>query len=318
MYKDNKIDIYSKNMENLKELNKEYIALKNSPEYKLGRQLELLKNNLSIKRIDELVKLLKKKKILLKASKVQKRIIEKRSNCIDTANKNESNYYSDDRIAIYTCVVGAYDSLIEPITVPDNCDFYFFTDTEKNVKSSVWKSVLIDKNRYHLENMSNSEINRFFKMHPDKVFPNYKYSIYVDGNIKIVTDLTEYINKIKAYGLALHRHSSRNCVYDEAKVIEALGKDRKENMERHIKVLREMGFPENFGMLECNIIAREHNNDTCKQIMNLWWEDFMTLSKRDQMSLPSVLYRLNIDLNDVATLGYGVDNDYAVRVEGHK
>ena len=52
--------------------------------------------------------------------------------------------------------------------------------------------------------------------------------------------------------------------------------------------------------------------------MNMWWDDYNTLSKRDQMSLPSVLYRHNMKVEDIATLGTGVENDYLVRVERHR
>ena len=61
-----------------------------------------------------------------------------------------------------------------------------------------------------------------------------------------------------------------------------------------------------------------HVNIMCKSIMNMWWNDYITLSKRDQMSLPSVLYRLHMRVEDIATLGTGVENDYLVRVESHR
>ena len=84
----------------------------------------------------------------------------------------------------------------------------------KAQKNSKWKIVDITEFAGALEGLSNTEKNRYFKMHPDKVFKNYKYSIYIDGNVKVITDLTEMVNKIGSCGLAIHKHGKRDCVYD--------------------------------------------------------------------------------------------------------
>ena len=55
-------------------------------------------------------------------------------------------------------------------------------------------------------------------MHPDVLFEDYNYSIYIDGNIKVIGDLTAYINLISKAGIAVHRHGKRDCVYEEAKL----------------------------------------------------------------------------------------------------
>ena len=202
--------------------------------------------------------------------------------------------------------------------MPDNCDYYIISDTVKAQKNSKWKIVDITEFAGALEGLSNTEKNRYFKMHPDKVFKNYKYSIYIDGNVKVITDLTEMVNKIGSCGVAIHKHGKRDCVYDEVNTILAMKKDTKENLEKHIEFLKKIGFPKHYGLLECNIIAREHFNPTCQKLMDMWWQDFMTLSKRDQMSLPSVLFRNDIPVSEVGVLGTGVENDYAIRVEGHR
>ena len=126
------------------------------------------------------------------------------------------------------------------------------------------------------------------------------------------------VNKIGSCGVAIHKHGKRDCVYDEVNTILAMKKDTKENLEKHIEFLKKIGFPKHYGLLECNIIAREHFNPTCQKLMDMWWQDFMTLSKRDQMSLPSVLFRNDIPVSEVGVLGTGVENDHAIRVEGHR
>ena len=226
------------------------------------------------------------------------------------------NYFSNDRIAIYTCIIGKYDALVEPGLMPDNCDYYIITDQPVPCDTK-WEKIDITKYRDVISGLTNAEINRFFKMKPDLVFPDYKYSIYLDGNIKPVSDLTEFINLIGPTGIAAHNHSIRNDVYEEAEVLKFLKRDKPERIDRHIGYLKSTGMPENYGLIECNVIAREHNNPTCKKIMDEWWEEFRNYSKRDQISFIHVLYMNGIDSKEIGTLGDNVFDNPAIRKVGH-
>ena len=50
-----------------------------------------------------------------------------------------SNYFHEERIAVYTCIIGAYDQLINPELKPDNIDYYVITDQRSS--ESVWTSL---------------------------------------------------------------------------------------------------------------------------------------------------------------------------------
>jgi len=50
----------------------------------------------------------------------------------------EANYFSSARIAIYTSIFGEIDTIHEPLTTPDNCDFFILTDQEL-ASTSFWK-----------------------------------------------------------------------------------------------------------------------------------------------------------------------------------
>lgn len=303
---------YTNEMILLKKMNKEYIEICEGQEYSIGHEYSILKKCIKDRNFKKLAKMIEKKIRVNRSLYSYEKTLEKPSPI-------KENYFSSDRIAIYTCITGGYDVVYEPLFVPDNCDFYLVTDKKRELSDdSVWQQIVIDRDSLALKCLDNAGLNRYFKMHPDVLFDNYKFSIYIDGNIKVIGDLTAYINLIPKAGIAVHRHGKRNCVYEEAKTIVALGKADKNSIDNHIKKLEEMGFPKNFGLLECNIIAREHKSQVCKSIMNMWWDDYNTLSKRDQMSLPSVLYRHNMKVEDIATLGTGVENDYLVRVERHR
>jgi len=229
---------------------------------------------------------------------------------------NQSNYFSNDRIAIYTSIFGEYDNVIEPECVPDNCDFYIITD--KSIKKgSVWRPLLVNLKDYDLEDKTNVIKNRFFKMFADKLFSKYKYSIYVDGNIKIFTDLTEFIHDMNRYGIKMHNHYRRNCVYKEIDQCLLLGKDTSSNLIAHREHLVSERLPKEYGMLEAPVIVREHHNPSCIKLMNEWWYEFSKYSKRDQISLPYVLWKNNIKVCEIALLGNDINSNYAIKKMKH-
>ena len=116
-------------MELLKKMNKEYMEIKDSTEYNIGRECSILKKCLKKGNFRQLANMVQKK---LKVSKslcsYEKVEIEK--SCV------KENYFSSERIAIYTCITGGYDSVIEPLFIPDNCDYYLVTDREKKLPAN--------------------------------------------------------------------------------------------------------------------------------------------------------------------------------------
>lgn len=77
-------------------------------------------------------------------------------------------------------------------------------------------------------------------------------------------------------------------------------------------------MPKNYGLLQCNIIVREHNNPLCIKIMEEWWQEFQKYSKRDQISLPHVLYMNNVKVEQVGILGNNVYMNPSFRILLHK
>lgn len=225
------------------------------------------------------------------------------------------NYVCENRIAVYTCIIGKYDSLQEPLIQPDNVDYYAITDFEIP-ESSKWKRIDADSFEM-LSGFSPTMKNRYFKMHPHNVFKDYKYSIYIDGNFRVCSDLTEHVNRISKIGFSTFRHSNKICSYEEGRACVNLQKESASNMDAYFERLRQQKFPENFGLLACNILVREHHNPTCIQIMDDWWHEFSKHIKRDQVSLPYVLFKNSLTVDDVATLGLNVHLEYSVEIVKH-
>ena len=302
-------EMYNHFMLALEEENAEYIKLQSSEAYRYGRYIKRIKENFLHPAV-----LAKKIKATREANRIKRSYPRHEKKKVQ---KNENDYFLDDRIAIYTAIFGNYDSLLEPTWVPDNCDFYIVTD-QPIPNESEWKLLDIDWKSIGIN--GNVKRNRYCKMFPHKlpVIKDYKYSIYIDGNVKPVTDFSAFINRLDEDGMGFHLHSSRDCVYEEAKVCIYSGKDTKESINAHMEYLRKQGFPEHYGMLECNLIARSHENPVMKKVMEMWWNEFCARSKRDQLSLPYVLFKNGINVESVGVLGNNIFQNYALRVVKHE
>lgn len=298
-------EVYNKLMEALKSLNKQ-------------RNNELLQINQKTLFSISKLKAISSKDIFKYCQYRWKTRKFKDSPDLNTAvnDRKSCNYFSNDRIAVYTCIIGKYDELIEPLFVPNNCDFYAITDFEIS-KNSKWKRISYDQ-YLNVNGMSNATINRFYKFFPYKIFKEYRYSIYIDGNFQVISDLTEHINRISDHGVAFFLHSKRDCAYDEIKTCIDLGRGNKNKLVTYSQKLASNNFPSKYGLLACNFIARDHKKDKYKKIMEQWWIEYTKYVDRDQVSLPYILYKNDILPTELGTLGGDVHKDLSFNIVKHK
>ena len=75
-------------------------------------------------------------------------------------------------------------------------------------------------------------------------------------------------------------------------------------MDAYAAYLKKAGFPEKYGMLECNMLVRNHTCQEMQQLMEQWWNEFLSSeTKRDQLSLPFVLWKNHIRVEQITRLG---------------
>lgn len=192
------------------------------------------------------------------------------------------------KIAVFTCITGGYDELIEPKYISDGCDYYFISDQEPKQKT-IYKYIEI--NNVVPQGLDDKEKNRYCKMHGHMIFPQYDYSIYIDGSICILGDISSYTNEIGYCGLAMLRHPHRNCIYEEGIQMVSL---RRSDRDRTIELLNEYireGMPRNYGLFECGVIVSETMNKMGNNILEHWYKEYMRHQLRDQFSLPYVLWK---------------------------
>lgn len=289
-------------LENLEILNKEMIELNNSREYDLGRKIIFILERLKKLKFLEIINAYRISKLVCK-----------------TYNKNsQSNYHSNNskKIVVYTCITGNYDKILDPMYKKSNISYVLFTNN-KNLKSDVWDIRDIPEKSKKLKD--NILINRYIKLKPHEIFENYDYSIYIDGNIRVISDISEFVSTInKKSGLSFHRHRARNCIYEEGKACVLMKKGNKQKIKEQLKKYKNIGFPKEFGLLEANVIVSDLHNKNSIKILNDWYDEFITSSSnRDQLSLPYVIWKNDLKISDIGNLGYNVRKNYYLQVKEH-
>ena len=235
--------------------------------------------------------------------------------CPDVSNADMSSF-SEKRIVVYTCVTGSYDLIDEPVYQDKAIEYVAFTDADPTkVMAPGWQ---IKQVPGFLLKKKPSYINRYLKFHPNEFFADYDYAIYIDGNVIITGDIKPLLTCINSEtGLAMHTHSLRNCVYEEAKQLLKIGRGNAQAIKSQIQDYKSEGFPVEFGLLECTVIFTKIGLES-KRIYDLWWEEFVrSNSQRDQLSLPYVLWKNRMTINSIGYLGSNVMNSPYFIVKAH-
>lgn len=223
------------------------------------------------------------------------------------------------KLAIYTCIYGNYDGLKEPFIKGKYCDYYIITDQKVNEKST-WKKIEPIGYPEGFETWHPAMKNRYYKMHPQDLFEQYEYSIYVDGNVRPIADLyplLEIVRKKKML-IGMFTHPIFNCLYDSAEHLKKINLVDFQKMDLQIEAYRKAGFPTKFGFFECNLILRKHNDSLCCAIMEDWWNEYMDGVKRDQQSFTYVLWKNGLKCSDICSFGENIRNNPRVKIRDHK
>lgn len=230
---------------------------------------------------------------------------------IYTQWRYRENYCNNinQKIVIYTANFGNYDVLSDPLYRSSQIDYVCFTDNEK-FKSDIWDV-------RHIERKNESQIlmARWYKIFPDKLFPQYDISIWIDSKFLITGDLSQYLAIYKKNKEILcFPHFSRNCIYDEAQECIRVGKAKDDVLNKQTEIYRKNGFPKQYGLYETGCLVRKHNENNVKEIMKLWWSEIEKRSTRDQVSFPYVLWKYGYK-PDICNLDI-VNNSY-LKFQGH-
>ena len=187
-----------------------------------------------------------------------------------------------NEIAIVTALCGHKEKLHNPTVIHPNADYHAFVSGDAT-KDTIWKW-------HHIHSFSNDpkydkrRNAKIYKIMPQIFLPGYKFYIWVDVSHDVVADpafICKNLMNNKDY--ACFKHTQRNCIYDEAKVLLELGYDHKDLLEKQIEFYKSKGYPQNNGLFELSAFAVRNTQGT-QNIGLRWWDNICRFSSRDQLS----------------------------------
>lgn len=220
-------------------------------------------------------------------------------------SRNFFDFQKRNQIAVYTCITGGYDEVSEPDTIEDGCDYYIISDNEPE-KDTVYKYINIDDYVPH-NIVDNTRKNRYCKINAHKIFPDYRYTIYIDGNIILKSNMSRYTQELPKTRIVALTKTEVKSVYAEALRCMMHGRDDPKRFLEQVEKYWLEGMPEDFGLLVPAIMVREHNSPICRKLMDEWWNEISAYSKRDMISLSYVLWKNGYIIDDVNTLSKELD-----------
>ena len=193
--------------------------------------------------------------------------------------------------AIYTAVTTDFEYMGKN-RFQEGIDYIFFTDGSSKPIQDTWR---VEK----LPDLSHLHPRRAAKLpkvnpHFFDILTKYKYTIWIDGDMQIIGD--NFAPDILSYmdeGVLFSPHfDGRDCAYSEA-TIRPL-KYVSEPLDQQVEFYKQDGFPENLGLFEGGIIARDMTNRDVRELGQVWYIQNMVFSYQDQVSLPYVLWKTKI------------------------
>ena len=211
-------------------------------------------------------------------------------------------------------------------------------DEKQEQRVSGWDWKCFDETNSVKIYSDNNRNAKKFKVLPHRYFGiDYEYSIFIDGNMKVVGNIDELIDKyLSDANVAFYSHDhntldARNCPYEEAKTILSLGeknmkitpergtlnyKDNPYVIKKQMDRYAHEGFPTNNGLITGMVILRRHNESDCMRVMEDWWTEIKYGSKRDQLSFNYCAWKTNLNFKWMG--GDSRDNKYFLNMGKHK
>jgi len=198
------------------------------------------------------------------------------------------------QLAVYTVIINQYDQLLPPVysSLKENIDFFCITDDEE-LQSDFYQIIRIERK------FTDPTIeNRYYKINSHPVLESYKYTMYLDGSVQVISsELLGIIKNMKKNTLALFRHPKRTGIYQEGEAVIRSNKEKPVPVIRHLLKLKKQGYPKNNGMAVATIILRNNQSTEVKQFNSAWWQAFLSGPKRDQLSFNYVLWKENLKID---------------------
>ncbi len=200
-------------------------------------------------------------------------------------------------LVVYTAIFGNYDHLKQPRVISPETNYYLVTDANLLSPPHPWRIKTISESY----NCPRDPVRRarWCKTHPEILFPRAESTVWIDGNIRLLTSIDELTRQAlwqdpkNPLDIGLFAHPHRSCVYTEASACIALDKDDPKVIQAQVARYREEGYPFNAGLVATGVVVRRHTGQI-SFLNRAWWSEIQGGSIRDQLSFNYVVRKLGV------------------------
>ncbi|KAK1412308.1 hypothetical protein QVD17_33454 [Tagetes erecta] len=235
---------------------------------------------------------------------------------------DESDIFEMDQchgVVVASAIFGAYDLIQQPKNISEtakkNVCFFMFVDVETanylrnssdiddSNRIGLWRIVVVH-NLPYTDPRRNGKVPKLL-LH--RLFPNVRYSLWVDGKLELVVDPYQILERFlwrKNASFAISRHYKRFDVFVEAEANKAASKYDNASIDLQINFYKTEGLtpyseaklPIRSDVPEGCVVIREHipisNLFTC-----LWFNEVDRFTSRDQISFSTVRDKITSKTN---------------------
>lgn len=192
-------------------------------------------------------------------------------------------------VVVYTAIFDEYDELLDPIEVDPNVDYICFSD-DPSLDSEIWTIRMVPHDQ------DPAVANRRIKILTHNFLPDYTYSAYIDGNIRVTRQIEGLVKGVLSDNdFAVYQHPNHDSIQEEAKACIRRKKGSSQRIMEQIEKYEAAGFPNKHPLSSNNILFRRHSSKDLIQTMEHWWSELKNESQRDQLSLPYVVWENDLD-----------------------
>ncbi|KAM0050021.1 hypothetical protein Hdeb2414_s0008g00292921 [Helianthus debilis subsp. tardiflorus] len=222
-------------------------------------------------------------------------------------------------VVVASAIFGAYDLIQQPKNISEAAKeticFFMFVDEETATflrnssdlddtkRIGLWRIVVV-RNLPYTDPRRNGKVPKLL-LH--RLFPNARYSLWVDGKLELVVDPYQILERFlwrKNASFAISRHYKRFDVFEEAEANKAASKYDNASIDFQVNFYKAEGLtpyseaklPIRSDVPEGCVVIREHipisNLFTC-----LWFNEVDRFTSRDQLSFSTVRDKITSKTN---------------------
>lgn len=197
-------------------------------------------------------------------------------------------YHESADVAVITAAIGERDELRDDQETEGG---RFIAYVDRTYHSRIWTECQATL-PFH-SSRRNSRIPKIL-IHQ---YCNARYSIWIDACIAIKVPARKIIEDFLGDSdIAVFRHETRNCTYEEGRVCATRQLDDPTIIESQMNRYRENNLLESTGLARCSLIARRHSS-RIEQFNNSWWSEYCCYSVRDQLSFMFAVRNTNVKVS---------------------